>query len=313
MMYWMKDRFDCSVARDLEDGPAADAVVAMYGSALRTFASVKRHHTATVLNYVSSHPAYHNRYLLELAGVDRNHHEILPPAIADRIVREAEAADVILVPSRFVANQLISTGTPPERIRVEPYGVDLRAFRPEVRGPRVVDDPLVCLYVGQISHRKGLRDLLEVARRSKSLPIEFRLIGPMVSREVLRDAPNNVKYEGSAFPGGIPEAMRKADMFILPTLEDACALVVMEAMASGLPVITTNQNGSAEQLTNGSDAFVVAAGDVAALTESVVQLATDDELRLRMGARARAQVEESRSWDQYACRVLAICEEAIRP
>jgi glycosyltransferase involved in cell wall biosynthesis len=183
---------------------------------------------------------------------------------------------------------------------VKPYGVDLSAFTPP-SAPRSdrSEAPVKALFVGQMCHRKGVRVLLEAARRCVNSAVHFTLIGPVVSPEVLLSLPTNVTYAGSLPPSAVADAMRAADLFILPSLEDACALVVLEAMATGLPVITTDQNGSSERIVNGENGFVVPAGDVSILTDMIKSLVLDRECRIRIGRQARITVSRECSWDIY--------------
>ena len=220
-----------------------------------------------------------------------------------RVEAELALADLVLVPSRFVAEQLLAHGVAVEKIATLPYGVDLRAFHPpQQREPGA--HPLECLYVGQISHRKGIRILLEAARRCRALPVRFRLIGPIVSPEVLEGLPDNVVYEGSSLPGGVAAAMRRADLFVLPTIEDSFALVIFEAMATALPVVTTTNAGVSELIENGRDGLIVPAGDAQALAEAIRRLVEQPELRNRLGESARQTVQGAHSWESYGQSVL---------
>jgi glycosyltransferase involved in cell wall biosynthesis len=297
-MYSVKERFDSAVAQALarSDTPV---FVGMYGASKECIRVVRQQGGVAALNFVNSHPEEHNRYLRELAGLRGKHHEIVPDWIVSRVQREIETAHLVLAPSRFVASQLLRSGVQNNRVVVVPYGVDLRAFTPDPRREEQTERPLNCLYLGQISHRKGIPVLLDAARRCARLRVRFSLVGPLVSPEVLDRMPANVTYEGAAHPAGVPEAMRRADLFILPTLEDAFALVVLEAMASGLPVVTTQHAGSSEYIDHGQDGLVVQPGDAVALAESVRQLVEDRAIRLRIGEAARHKVRSSHSWESY--------------
>lgn len=307
LVYWSKAKFDARVASRLAE-TKPDIFIGMYGASLDSFEVVSRDGGLSVLNFVNSHPEEHNRYLRELGGVSATHQELIPDGLRRRVERELEAADVILVPSRFVARQLEGHGIQAEKIVTRHYGVDLQAFYPSLEKRSGANEMLECLYVGQMSHRKGVPLLLDVARRCKGLPVRFRLIGPLVSPEVLTDMPDNVTYEGPSLPGGVSAAMRRADIFVLPTLEDACALVTLEAMASGLPVITTENNGSGEVITNKSDGLIVPAGDVDSLVSSVTGLVEDASLRETYGDSARRKVQHEHSWETYGRGILRTAE-----
>lgn len=307
LMYQVADRFDIAVARRLQRYGHVGALVSMSAAATESLRVVKRQGGVGVLNFVNSHPVEHNRYLRELAGLRDSHHEMIPWDVVRKVEAELELADLILVPSAFIAAQLYAHGVPVCKVAVVPYGVDLENFHPKSgnrsnSGTR--HETMECLFVGQISHRKGVRILLEAARRCRRLPVRFRLIGPIVSPEVLAKLPGNVTFEGAMAPGEVGEAMRRADMFVLPTLEDSFALVVLEAMASGLPVVTTSHAGSSETISEGIDGFVVPPCDAGALADAVTHLVEDAALRDRMGSAARAKVKSSYSWETYGREVL---------
>lgn len=303
LMYRVKVRFDRAVASQLRCEPSS-VLAAMYGAGLESFQEIHRHGGLAVLNFVNSHPTEHNRYLLELAGCDPSHHELIPAWMMRRVEAELAVADLVLVPSRFVERQLLGHGVPASKIAVLPYGADLSRFTPaDARSPD--REMLECLYVGQISHRKGVPVLLDAAQRCTHLPVHFRLIGPLVSPEVLCKSPLNVEYAGATLPGGVAEAMRAADLFVLPTLEDSFGLVVLEAMATGLAVVTTTKCGAAELMCSEEDGLVVPAGDAVALADAIRRLVEDRELRRRLGRAARHMVERAHSWDAYGQSVLA--------
>lgn len=302
-MYRVKAQFDRALARLLIQQPT-DALVGMYGASLESFRAVHRHGGLAVLNFVNSHPAEHNRYLIKLAGLKAPHHELIPEWVAQRVEGELELADLVLVPSRFIADQLLAHRVEPERIATIPYGVDLSAFYP-LREPAPEKDHVECLYVGQISHRKGMRLLLESARCLTDLPVKFRLIGPTVSAEVLDGLPENMIYEGPSPPGGVADVMRRADLFVLPTLEDSFGLVIFEAMATGLPVITTTHAGSSELIDDCRDGLIVPAGDKEALAGAIRTLVESPSRRETMGVAARKKAQDAHSWERYGQRVLS--------
>jgi glycosyltransferase involved in cell wall biosynthesis len=302
-MYAAKMAFDRNVARAMPD---ADVILGIYGSAALTFQAARRRDVFTILNFVNSHPAEHNRYLRELAGL-RGGHEFVPDGVARRVERELALADLVLVPSQFVARQLLGRGLPERRLAVLPYGVDPAMFAPRPSGRP--NARIRCLYVGQISHRKGIPILLEAASR---LPeVEFVLIGPVVSPDTLRATPRNAVRFGSLRAPEVAEQMQRADLFVLPSVEDAYPLAVLEAMASGLPVVVTDHVGSSEMLEPGVNGMVVPAGDADALAEAIQRLALDPELRAKMGRAARARVELAQAWEAYGARVLKRIEEAL--
>lgn len=309
LMYWAKRRFDQRVSHAIaRDTPSI--IFAVYGAAERTFAHANMTRSLKVLHVVNSHPDEQNRLLLGLAGLSRHHRELLPPKAVKQVCREIDLADVLLVPSQFVADQLIRRGLPARKILRIPYGVDLERFHPSEVRPRV-RKTLRCLFVGQIAHRKGIRFLIESARRLKGWDIEFLLVGPLVSVELIGDLPPSVRWVPTLSHGDVASQMRRSDMFVLPSIEDSYGLVVLEAMSCGLPVIVSDHAGAVELIQHGENGLVVAAASSAALTSAIELLASDGRLRERLGTAARASVQAGYSWSVYGARVLSEVNERV--
>ncbi len=224
---------------------------------------------------------------------------------AEQVVRGIErdqaqwdAADRILCPSSFVLEQAKKMGAGPEKIALVPYGVsgewlDLKA-QPE-RG-RI-------LFVGTVGLRKGSHYLAAATRelRSRKVPCEVRVAGPVLSRLARAQIFEGPRYLGQVPRAKVREEFLRADVFVLPTLSDGSALVHLEALACGVPVITTPNCGSIVR--DGIDGFLVPIRDVKALTEKIELLVTDRRLRKRMSENARARAREY-SWDRYKERLL---------
>jgi len=314
MMYATKGAFDHAVAERV-DLIEADAVVAMVASAELTLKAARQSERLGVLNFVNSHPFYHNLYLRELAGLSDSHHELIPDHVAKRVEMELHLADLVLVPSRFVANQLAELGVASGTVVVQPYGVDLSRFQPaDQHQARRTGGPIRCLYLGQISHRKGIKILIDAARRFSGRQLNFTLVGPLVSPELLHNMPSNVRWLGAMAHDDAAYQMRSADVFVLPSIEDAYPLVTMEAMATALPVVVSDQAGTSELITSGVDGLIVQAGQVTPLVDALQQLLDDQPLRIAMGSAARRRIETDGSWDLYGLAVLnLIGRQSARP
>lgn len=290
--------FDAAVARRLDELPA-DVVLAMPGSAERTLRAARRLGQLAVLNMVNNHPRHRNQLLSELADLPARHHELIAEGMVRRVERELEQADLVLVPSRLVAEQLREEGVPAERAAIFPYTVDLTRFWPASSEPASTDVPLRCLFVGHICHGKGISVLLEAARRLQTQPVVFELVGPCRAPELVRSLPENAIWLGSLPQVQVGERMRAADVLLLPSIGDAYGLVTLEAMACGRPVVVSDLAGSSELITDGEEGLIVPAGDVSSLALAVERLLDDPESRRAMGLAARARVESHPGWDAY--------------
>jgi glycosyltransferase involved in cell wall biosynthesis len=301
--YSLKERFDGYAAR-LLDGTDSNAVITMVGSAQDTLLAARRSGSRAVLHMVNNHPRHRNHCMKELGQLPSGHHELVPERVALRVTSELEHADLVLVPSRAIARQLLDVGVPRQRIVLQPYGVDAGVFHPAPDRPMRKGRAL-CLFVGNVCHGKGIRFLIEGARQLRSWPVRFLLIGPLRAPELLRGAPENVEWMGGVLHDQVAEAMRRADLFVVPSIEDAYPLVTLEAMASGLPVIVSDHAGTSELVTPGVDGLIVKAGETPPLVAAIQRLIEDEDVRRRIGEAGRQKVAAGRSWDAYADRVLS--------
>jgi glycosyltransferase involved in cell wall biosynthesis len=301
-MALLKRLFDEAVARRLRED--VSSLIGMPGGCLRSFeqSSVKQR----VFHAVDGHPAALNG-LLEMHYGRAAQREYVPAVQVERIVRELALADIVLAPSDVVKAQMVAEGVSADRVRVVPYGVNFGLFAPG-RSVRANDRPHL-LYVGQISYRKGIPFLLEAVRGQN---VSLLMIGPVVAPELLENLPTNVEYRGAVGHDELPRYFAKSDALVVPSIEDAFALVIAEALGAGVPVVTTSATGASSLLVNVEDGAIVLPGDVNALRTALSGLTPlgpgDREERAR---RHRGQGSGLTSWSGYASAVaLAIGEAA---
>ncbi len=215
---------------------------------------------------------------------------------------------------------------PRQRIHVVPNAIDLRrvdvpqpgAVRCGFRNRRGFEPgDLVGLFVGHNFALKGLRPLIEAlgARRRRNpsgRAIHLLVCGSggsapyarLASRLGLKD---QVHFLG--FYPDIRDTYWSSDFFVQPTYYDPCSLVVLEALACGLPVITTAQNGAGELMTNGKEGFVVTAPGAEAELVAALDTMADDKARRAMSAAAR-ELGRRQTFDVHVERLVAVLEEA---
>jgi glycosyltransferase involved in cell wall biosynthesis len=193
------------------------------------------------------------------------------------------------VPSRHVADQLAERGIPETRVAIQPFGVTLPASVGGCGRESRPPGPLRCLYIGQISHRKGVRVLLHAAQSSGN-DRSSDLVGPLVSLEVLEHVPENASWHGRPSTTTSPSSCRAC--FVLPSIDDAYGLVVVvEAMACGLAVVVTDHAGASEVVTDRVDGLLVAArGRISSSRRSIASESArlGEESRIRIPGRTTA-------------------------
>ena len=241
--YAWKAEFDHRASR-ASRSTDADVVIGLPGSSKRTFLAHPR--ALKVFHATDTHPRARDRALRQCYG-RRAWSEAYPEALSRRIERELELADVVLVLSRLVGDQMVRHGVAAAKV-LRPVRRRPRAFQPRrvgARSPNGRRPRLIC--VGQISLRKGVPLLVEAVR---GLDVDLSLAGQVYDRTAVRDLPDNVSLLGVLSPAQLASAYNAHDAFVLPTVDDAFGLVVTEAAASGLRVLTTDAAGAAEVLSD---------------------------------------------------------------
>ena len=214
--------------------------------------------------------------------------------------QEWMAADVIICASDFVAQGLASLGVPVNKIQMVPYGLDLSQFTHE-RQPWDGERPLRILFVGGVTLRKGPQYLYQALERLDSSRLEARLVGPVL----LRKPYANLLRQHLELTGMVPRTeiyqhYEWADVFVFPSICEGSATVCYEALAAGLPVITTPNAGSVVR--DGVDGFIVPIRDPEAIAAKLDLLARDRELLAWMSENARHRAREF-TWEKYGERL----------
>jgi len=180
---------------------------------------------------------------------------------------------------------------PADKITVIPPGVNVQEWRRPT--PRVAhSDPIKILFVGADLKRKGGLVLLEAFRALRHLNLELHL----VTKDRLAPEPGVFVYnnlEANSQP--LKDLYHSCDIFALPTFGDTFAIVLSEAGAAGMAIISTNMAAIPEFVRNGETGLTVSAGDTVSLTQALKDLVTNPSLRMTLGEGAMAHV--SRYYD----------------
>jgi glycosyltransferase involved in cell wall biosynthesis len=197
---------------------------------------------------------------------------------------EWAAADLVLVNSKWSMNALLQQGVPAAKLFVVPVAYEARPGNPPVRN--TFTQPLTVLWLGSVNLRKGIQYLIEAARHLGGNPrIRFVVAGPIsIAEAIVASAPKNMEFLGQVTRDRTEQIYRSADLFVLPTISDGFAITQVEAMAQGLPVITTPNCG--EVVTSGVDGLIVPPFDGAALAEAIIKLDADRNLLREMSSQA---------------------------
>ena len=233
------------------------------------------------------------------------------PEVYAAEVTEQRLAMRIVAASSFTRRTLIENGVPAERIIVNPYGVELEKFSPRTGGAE--NRPLRFVFVGQVSARKGIPLLLDVWQELAPSNAELWIVGHVPPRlRALVEGTRNVILKGAVPHSRVPELLRQCDVFLFPSYFEGFGLVLLEAMACGLPIVATDATGAPDLITEGVEGFVIKGGDGAALRERIQLFLSEPARAARMGARAR-QVAEKFTWSAYGARWAQMIRETVMP
>jgi glycosyltransferase involved in cell wall biosynthesis/predicted metal-dependent phosphoesterase TrpH len=261
--------------------------------------------------------------LLGVPVVGSYHTELGPYALhLTRDLLVAEAIEVyvdwfytrcatVLAPTRGVADALAARGMPD--VGVWGRGVDTDLFAPERRDAdlreRLLDGgELLVLSVGRLSHEKRIGVLLDAFARVSRVRPEARLVvvgdGP-ARREFERTAPAGTTFVGEARGRDLAAYYASADVFCFPSTTDTFGQVLLEAGASGLPVVAAAAGGALELVGDGRTGMLVAPEDPGRLAAALLELAESASLRAALGGAGLAAAR-GRTWDAAIAHLGAV-------
>ena len=230
--------------------------------------------------------------------------------VARRNRSNALATHVIVHAGR-TRERLLTLGLDPDRVLVSPNSVDIERFRPAPRdgGAR----PLRAVLVGRATYWKGVHIARDAVRLSGDAVEDLTVIGvDPPGGEPVREGAPKMRFTGLVPFAEVQRQLQRADVCVLPTLADMMPRAVLEAMASGLPVITTDESGFDDIIEDGVDGFIVPVHDAQAVAERLQRLAGDPDLRTRIGRAARATAEDY-SHERHRERLRALLTGPLGP
>lgn len=287
--------FDALMARRLASD-RFEAVVGYENAALHCFRKAKASGIACILDNSGVHHAVQDRWI-EPSESSAFHHRII-----DRKNQELDLADLVLCCSTFAAQSFIDGGVAPDKINVVPLGCDTALFSTHPRAANGHGEAIRFLFVGRIVDLKGADVLAEAAMQLAADRVPFALD---VAASVTAGDPAIVsslrpvaRLLDKVAHTRLPAVYAQADCLVVPSRFDSFALVVAEALAAGTPVIVSNNVGARDMIEDGTNGWIVPAGDVVALRQRMQWCAEHVGQVRTMAAAARATAE-TWGWPRY--------------
>ena len=222
--------------------------------------------------------------------------------------------------SRILKRNLLARGLPVENSRVIYQGIPVEAF-PLKEGAGVMNTPARILYVGQLHPYKGVHTIIEaltvLANRKHPVPLSLTIVGKGTPeytqslKEKASRAPFEVDFRGLIAHDDLPAIYHQMDIFIFPSIwEEPFGLTHLEAMASGLPVISTVNGGQGEFLVEGENALTFTPDDPVSLCDQLERLTRDPELYARLCEHGRRTAAEHFAFERYVTDLEELLAEA---
>jgi len=227
-------------------------------------------------------------------------HEIgAPEKHFEALCSEPGLANGWIAASSYTAETLAENGTPREQIHVVPYGVDTTHFPCRDIAPRA-NDPFRVIWVGNMTQRKGLSYFLEAMAALPQQNLEVLMCG---HHAVEREAIEGYQLKNVRILRGLPlveltKIMRESDLFVLPSLAEGFGHVILEAMSSGLPVLTTGSTCAPDILNDGQHGFIVPIRNSPALANRISWGREHRSELYRMGQAGAARARHF-TWERF--------------
>jgi glycosyltransferase involved in cell wall biosynthesis len=227
----------------------------------------------------------------------------------ERKNREVELADHIFVASSFTQRSLLDIGVPSSKISVIPYGAPIEYFQPRFKQDHIFR----AMFAGQVGARKGVHYLIQAWQALKLYDAELLLVGinQMPSNWLSQSHDHHIRLTGSVPHSTLNNYYSSASVFVFPSLVEGFGLVLLEAMACGIPIITTPNTAGSDIITDGVEGFIIPIRDVEALKEKLEWCYTHPAELALMGIAARKKAEQLH-WGVYRQKLAKIIKEKLQ-
>ncbi len=306
--YLLREFFDRRASGRLAEG---DLLIGWSSFSLHTLREAKRRGMKTILERGSTHILYQRKILSE--EYERiGFRGVLPhPAVVEKELREYEEADYIEVPSSLAKATFINQGVAEEKIIQGFRAANLEDFRQIEKR----DSIFRVVFAGCLCLRKGVQYLLRAFRELDLPDSELLLIGDVSDemRPILKRYAGTFKYVGSMSRSALYRYFSQGSVFVMPSIEEGMAVVQLQAMACGLPLVCTTNTGGEDIIEDGREGFIVPIRDLEILKEKLLFLYRHPLIRKEMGARAKVRIKDGFSWDDYGSFIAGEYRKILGP
>jgi len=262
-----------------------------------------------------------SRLVVSCRGAAEQIQPLKDPARRTALAEVFGLVDLVHCVSEDMRRTVEALGAPPDRILVNRPAVPVADFAPLRQRDPGHPGAFRLLSVGRLHWKKGLDDAIRAVAhlRERGVEVEYRIAGEGSEREKLSFMIQELGLDGSVHLTGVrsQEQVRDllgwADALLLPSLSEGISNAVLEAMAAGLPVVTTDCGGMTEVVDHGVNGLVVGVGDIGAMSQHLADLSADPDLRARLGAAAAVTADDQLDISHQVRRFMGAYSELLAP
>lgn len=306
---YIKKLFDKLIAKNLSADN--DFYVAWGGYSYSSMKKAKQLNIPIIVERGSAHPYYAKKILEEEFSFNKLEYKAGFEDFNKWDIKTIEMADYISIPSSFVKRTFIEYGIPEEKLLVNPYGVDLSKFIQVEKKDKVFR----VVFCGLLSLQKGSHYLLEAFYNLELENCELWHIGnilPEMQQFIEKYKSDKIIFKGSYSQDELYELYSQGSVFVMPSIQEGLALVQLQAMACGLPLICTTNTGGDDLITkDGEEGFVIPIRDVKALEEKILYMYNHQSICKEMGQKAKRRVSTGFTWADYGERYINNLEKIL--
>lgn len=274
-----------------------DILIGYEKSCYHSFRVVRSYGGSTILDLAQVHPHY-------IAALRRQYPFFAAITGSERLFQRVQAikiaeyglANQIWVLSSFAKDTLLAAGIPADTITCLHLGADNRVFQPRQNYPE--RPVLELIFAGTVTERKGVLLLLQLMQRLQQQPVRLTLVGPIgghIQQQQLQQP--NIRYIPYSTQTELNTYFQSADVFVFPSYLDSWAMVVIEAMQTGLPVLVSTATGAKDAVTNGAG-WVLPVDAIDSWEAAIRRLLAARHQIAAMGTKAAAAAA-AYTWTQY--------------
>ena len=309
-------RFDNLMAAKINSGlirvDDKTVLIGRNGMSLNTFKEVKKRGGKTLLHSQWMHPYTQEKLLTKeftKIGIKK---KPINEARIKRQVLETDIVDWIWCISKLVKDSYLSNGVNKDKLIDLSLGVDFDKYNEASKEEPDFNKEFVILFVGNVNPEKGVHVLLESIYKSKLENIKIIFNGglPVYFESIFNNYLKMLKARNISIlvnPGNPLKNYSSASIFVLPSVHESFGLVVLEAMAAGLPVIVSDMVGAKDCVKEGVNGYVFKSGNTDELSITIKKLYNNNELVKKMGRQSKT-IAENYDWKLIVTKLISILD-----